>query len=547
MKLIFGYFFEAIKRFPKQFLLSFSIIVGVTFLGTFVPYALRLFLEVVIATENYTTYFVGLILFFIYLLIKTYANICWYVSLDRFGGRYIEDLTLRCIRSLSSTSMKNIDEIQVNPIKHILYSDILDVFRIIGHHVPAIIGSIAVVIISLVLAFYYSFTVSLFILISLMLGVTLSFSSRKIIAKNGGLTNRSLKMHNSTCNQFVDSLPLVQTNNIIDYFTGKASGSIRDFINTTTREDKKIYLWTGMVQNFNTLFTIALSALLALPIAGGSIVNLIFFTTLAGMIMNEGQKIEQLLQQTVKAHVSFANVKRILNLPARQNGVELDAIHEISFIHVGFSYSEKSSRVLSDLTVTINRGEVIHLSGPNGSGKSTLIRLIMGLYPPTTGMIALNGKPISAYSQKSINREILYINQDEILLNESVKKYLELICNEKISTEQMSDLLASMDMKCDMPDVENHGLSLSVGQRKKILLMKLALRYTSASVVVLDELGAGLDGESKKQYYDMINALIQKHDKIFIITDHDQTIPIHFNQTLTITQYNMNQSKGDVS
>ena len=239
-------------------------------------------------------------------------------------------------------------------------------------------------------------------------------------------------MHNSLVNHFVDSISLVQTNNILPYFLNSTSSSIKDFIKTAKKEDKIIYFWSGMVQNYNTLFTIALSAFLAIPASGGSIVNLAFFITLAGMIMNEGQKVENLFQQIIKAHVSFVNIENILKFPERQGKKILDSINEISFNQVSFCYNNSSDYILKDVTCSLVKGDHIRIEGLNGSGKSTFIKLLMGLYSPTNGEVMLNSEALSEFSQTSMNEKILYINQDESLLNEPIKDYLELISNQEI-------------------------------------------------------------------------------------------------------------------
>ena len=64
---------------------------------------------------------------------------------------------------------------------------------------------------------------------------------------------------------------------------------------------------------------------------------------------------------------------------------------EIEFDHVSFSYEGSTASVIDDLSFIIRKGEKIALVGLNGAGKSTLVKLMSGLYLPTSGRVLVNG------------------------------------------------------------------------------------------------------------------------------------------------------------
>lgn len=76
----------------------------------------------------------------------------------------------------------------------------------------------------------------------------------------------------------------------------------------------------------------------------------------------------------------------------------------------------------------------------------------------------------------------------------------------------------------DLPDdgrkIEGNGLSLSAGQRKKLLVMKLFSRFARASVIILDELAAGMDVEAKERVFRRLQSLMQGQDKILLLVEH---------------------------
>lgn len=68
-------------------------------------------------------------------------------------------------------------------------------------------------------------------------------------------------------------------------------------------------------------------------------------------------------------------------------------------------------RVLSEVSFSLQRGELLCLLGPNGSGKTTLLRTLLGLLPPQSGEVRLLGRPLSEWSRKALARHIGYVPQ----------------------------------------------------------------------------------------------------------------------------------------
>ena len=275
-----------------------------------------------------------------------------------------------------------------------------------------------------------------------------------------------------------------------------------------------------MIISYHSLFSSALSAVLAIPISGNSISDLVFFTMLADLVMQQTQKAEMMFQQIMKLHVSFVHVDELQNLPQKSGSMAAEQIESICFRSVYFSYPNKEN-VLQDLSCYLEKGDVVRLAGANGSGKSTFIKLITGLYQPTKGELLLDGKPIGEYSKESLNKQILYINQDEKCLNETFLDYLKVITSHNITEKQYLDLLDGVKLSEDGRTIEGNGDSLSVGQRKKLFILKLMLRLEEASVIILDELTAGLDAETTQQVYDFMRQAAAAKNKIILLVDHN--------------------------
>lgn len=541
MGLIFEYFQDAVSKYKLLFFKALQLTMIVSLLNIIVPYGLRYYVSYLVADPTTKLIVLGIILALIYICISIGAKIMTYRALDDFGGAFINDLTIRLENALARADLRDVDAIGRNTLKHILYADVLDVFRVLGHHLPNLIGAILIAVISIVLSFFYSPFITVFIFISLIIGFALSIASRKMISLKATATNRKMKVHNSMINQYIDSTPLVQCNNIFPYYKSHTEYVISDFIKTTKKEDVIILFWSGLVDGYNTLFKMMLSSILALPISGGSIVNLVFYTFLANMVMEQGSIAEGLIRQIMRANVSFVNVSKILHIKERGGDAQLERIYTINFEDVSFSYGIDSPEVLHDVSVELNPGDMVRLRGGNGSGKSTFIKLLINLYAPSKGCITYNDTDKAIYSIESVNSQIVYINQDEMLLNESIDDYLSIMANTSISNERLNELRAFTGLEEPIGTIANNGLSLSVGQRKKLLLMKLMLRIEEASLIILDEIEAGMDRMTCMKFEEYLQNVSKEGNKIIVMVEHSDELNIPFNRELQFDRGTVNE------
>lgn len=277
------------------------------------------------------------------------------------------------------------------------------------------------------------------------------------------------------------------------------------------------------MNNYNLLISILLSVFLIL-LSADSTVNLVFFSMIAGIINSQSQSAEVLFQQIVKAEVSFENVEQLCELPPIYGEKRLDEITSLAFQNVSFAYQSVTYKnILKNLTCSFQMGDLVMLRGENGSGKSTFIKLITGLYAPTQGKILLNGQEHLSYSHKDLNKQILYIGQEEKFLNESFTDYLRIITGKaSFSLTEWEEGIEKMGFSMSDKKIDECGENLSVGQRKKLLILKLMQRAREASVIVLDEVMAGLDAATQKIFIEYIQQLSQTKEKIIFLIEHSE-------------------------
>lgn len=520
MKIILKYFKWGVVSFPRLFLISMTWIMLYSLVDVIIPLSIRLFLEIVSKKYTNFTLMLGLFIFGILLFLKIITKIMWYLSIDDFAGKYIEQLSLNVEESMVNAIYEKIEEKKPEVIRNILYTDILNVFRVVGHHIPSAIGSMVVIILALIISFSYEIKITLFICFAILFGVILSYASRKILSKVAGATNVKLKIHDASCTEFVALLPLIQCNNILSYFKNKTSANLSEFISTSKEEDKKTIFWSGLIKAYHSLFTIMLSVLLTIPLLNYSISTLVFFTTIANLILDQTQNVELLFQLIIKNHISFKHVDELVYISKREGFKQISKVQSVIFENVGYVYRNGIS-ALNDVCCKFQQGSVIRLIGPNGSGKSTFLKLLTGQYSPTNGKIYINDINISEILRTDLNKNILYVGQDEKLLNETFKNYLGIITGRDITNNQLQELCQWLELPVDNRKIEDNGLSLSVGQRKKLLIIKLLIQLEEKSLIILDEITAGLDQETTQKVYRIIKEIAFQKSKIVFIVDHN--------------------------
>ena len=536
MKTVARFFIDALKHYKAEFSVALAMALFSAAYGVFIPLASKQFVQLVMENCDWVLILQGTAVFCGLYLLQTFIKVWFYRSLDQFGGKYMSHLSQKLELKLQQGNMLDIQKMNEGTIRNILFSDVLNIFTAIGHHLPSVISSGLLIVSLLTFLFISDVPTALLICIASALGIIISLVSKKYITSASGTVNMKIKGFDSCCTEYVKMLPMVQTNNILGYYQEKTNINISSFIDASRKADVPIYLWSGLASGYFSVFSILLSAVLVWPAAQKSVVDLVFFTLTASLIIEESQKASQLTQQIIRNLPSFSHAEDILSLRKATGDLELkDAISKIELDDVTFSYSEKTDAVLHGFSCEFLKGDIIRVNGSNGSGKTTFYKLLTGLYQPASGTLKINGIPLQDISRESLNKSVLYISQDEKCLNESISQYLHIISGKAISDEKTKAWLEEVGLKDIHEPISGNGDSLSGGQRKKLYTLKLLAAADQASVIILDEVAAGMDSDTVKILQDIIKRIAESKDKIIFITDHGDASNIwSSNSVLTI-------------
>ncbi|UNL84826.1 ABC transporter ATP-binding protein [Priestia koreensis] len=179
----------------------------------------------------------------------------------------------------------------------------------------------------------------------------------------------------------------------------------------------------------------------------------------------------------------------------------------------GISKRFGEKEAVSDVSFSIQRGEVVALLGPNGAGKTTMISMILGLMKPTGGNLHLfSQQPM----QKSVREQVGTMLQEvSVPLGLKVKEILEMVRHYYKNPLSMNELIAYTGLSDK--DLKTRAEKLSGGQKRR-LNFALALAG-NPSLLIFDEPTVGMDIESRKRFWDTIK-LLSHQGKTILFTTH---------------------------
>lgn len=192
---------------------------------------------------------------------------------------------------------------------------------------------------------------------------------------------------------------------------------------------------------------------------------------------------------------------------------------------VYYRYPESNEFALSNINLSIKKGESIGIIGESGSGKSTLSYAILGLLPPTKGAIYFDGMNIDA-NIKEWQTQIGYVQQDIFLLDDTIKRNIAFgELDSDIDPDKIIAVIAEAqlaDFVKGLPDGINtqlgeRGVRLSGGQKQRIGIARAL--YRNAPILIFDEATSALDTETETEIISAIKSF--KGVRTSIVIAHD--------------------------
>lgn len=298
--------------------------------------------------------------------------------------------------------------------------------------------------------------------------------------------------------------------------------------NNLLRENLKMQKYSKLVTPaIEILAVVGLSLSIYLGVKSG--MTLETFTALAAALylayepVKKIGKLNSLIQRGI---VSLDRLESILHSaeelsePVKPLSLPASVRGQIAITNVSFTY-KNSEKILHNLNLTIEPGEIIALVGASGSGKTTFMNLIPRLYDPTEGGIYLDGINLKDLSKKELREQIAIVPQMPTLFNLSIRENIA-VGNPSATLDEIQeaakhayahDFISALPQGYDTI-VSESGTSLSGGQRQRVSIARAFLK--NAPILLLDEATSALDNSSQEKITLALDKLMKGKTVIMI-------------------------------
>ena len=198
--------------------------------------------------------------------------------------------------------------------------------------------------------------------------------------------------------------------------------------------------------------------------------------------------------------------------------IPIESFAKLELRDVSYHYkTQEVTPVLKNISLEIEKGDLVAISGKSGSGKSTLMDIMIGMLIPSKGQLIVNGMSINVANisdMRAWQNKCAFIPQSVFLINDSIKQNIALgveeglIDNKKLETAiegaNLTEVLDKNDMKLES-NVGEGGIKLSGGQRQRVALARAL--YSGREVIFMDEATSALDKETEDLIMNHIESL----------------------------------------
>lgn len=241
-------------------------------------------------------------------------------------------------------------------------------------------------------------------------------------------------------------------------------------------------------------------------------------------------------------YTDFVELMNYLDLPEEtqlhpsKNVAESSKIKEVQAVSVEFddvSFSIGDKKILSNISFKLPAGKTSLITGLSGEGKTTILKLLLGFYRPTSGVIRINGIDTQALHGHELRELAAVVPQKATLFNRSIVdniRYGNLSSTDSqvIKAAKRAGLPLKLMTSFLKEPIGEKGSKLSGGQQQRISIARAYVREKSP-ILVMDEPTSALDAETERDVLKSLSDLIEISGKTTFVVTHKLSSVIYFN------------------
>jgi len=240
------------------------------------------------------------------------------------------------------------------------------------------------------------------------------------------------------------------------------------------------------------------------------------------------QELGNIIMSYREAEASLNNLQVLLARKIEYQPADpqhIHAIEQLRFERVSFQHQSATKPALDDISFSVNKGETIAFVGPSGSGKTTLVKLLVGLYHPSSGHVFYNEHNDGEVDFEELRHQIGFVTQDTQLFSGTIRENL-LFVNPAASDEMILDVIQKASGQTILSRAEKGletvigegGLKLSGGERQRLSIARALLR--KPKLLIFDEATSALDSITEEAISNTIRTITAQRQHLTIMIAH---------------------------
>lgn len=230
--------------------------------------------------------------------------------------------------------------------------------------------------------------------------------------------------------------------------------------------------------------------------------------------------------ENINSHTLHETLSKwMVHNPVHTEIFEKECICKIE--NISFAYPNRNF-ALNDISMSINKGEVLALLGNNGAGKSTLAHIMTGMKKTLQGKILFEGMDMTKWSIRKRGEIVAYVmqNPNHMITQATVWEEAAFAMKLKSNSEEMHGKVEHALQICGLYPFRNWPVqALSYGQKKRLTIASILV--TSPKLIILDEPTAGQDYFHYKEFMMFIQKLAKRGIAFLLIT-HDMNLALEY-------------------
>ena len=444
--------------------------------------------------------------------------LCERYDADGYSTLAVTELREKLGNKLRNISLDYLSQFRSGEINHLMMQSVNEAAVFTFMLLNIIITGVVIPLSAAIALFFYSWQLSLMMLLVFPMAIPLYLWRRKAYRRGFSILAEANAKLKGEAVEFVQGLDVLKS-------TGQTEEKMTEFVKVTTDVANILRIGTKKGEKPNLIITIVIQAGLILIISlGAYLVNAatISYLLLACVllivarstdVLNFFVQMSSMLESLV---IGYEKLQELLNAPSLpEKKAEIMPDHyNIEFERVNFSYRGQDKYVLKDISLQIPEKALTALVGASGCGKTTITKLILRFADVKSGSIKIGGIDIRDMSQSQLMSLVSVVFQDVYLFQDTIINNIRMA---KLSASDEEVIEVCKQANCHefiqnfrdgyQTQLNDIGKSLSGGERQRISIARAILK--NAPILILDEPTAALDTENELAVQKVINKLVQ--------------------------------------